>query len=190
MPRLRRREYRVRIGPCVLEGRRPVAARLEPALFWRAEEVPWVDHERREPAATQEAGGNGFRSVFHTVDGRPMHARVANRPHAGLPRAQVVLVHGLGLSGEYMMPVARELARRYETWVPDLPGFGLSAKPRWPLDVAGLGDALAGWIGAAGLERPVLLGNSFWVPDHGGDGRTPQIGRFGPRPTGPDHAAG
>ena len=73
----------------------------------------------------------------------------------------VVLVHGLGLSGRYMLPVAERLAPRYPVYLPDLPGFGDSAKPARALDVRGLADALAEWIRAVGLPPVALLGNSF-----------------------------
>ena len=73
----------------------------------------------------------------------------------------LVLVHGLGLSGRYMLPVAEALARHHPVYLPDLPGFGDSAKPDRALDVPGLAEALAGWIRAAGLEPVALLGNSF-----------------------------
>ena len=73
----------------------------------------------------------------------------------------VVLVHGLGLSGRYMLPTAQCLAPHFPVYVPDLPGFGGSEKPAYTLDVPQLADALAAWITAAGLERVMLLGNSF-----------------------------
>lgn len=74
---------------------------------------------------------------------------------------QVVMVHGLGLSGRYMLPTAAELADRYLVFLPDLPGFGDSSAPAGVLDVAGLADALARWIEVVGVRRPALLGNSF-----------------------------
>ena len=73
----------------------------------------------------------------------------------------MVLVHGLGLSGRYMLPVAGQLARRYPVYLPDLPGFGNSAKPARALDVPGLAEALAEWIRAVRLPPVALLGNSF-----------------------------
>jgi pimeloyl-ACP methyl ester carboxylesterase len=73
----------------------------------------------------------------------------------------LVLVHGLGLSGRYMLPVAHQLARRFPVYLPDLPGFGDSEKPADTLDVPGLAEALAAWIMAAGLAPAALLGNSF-----------------------------
>jgi pimeloyl-ACP methyl ester carboxylesterase len=81
-----------------------------------------------------------FREAWTTLDGRPVFARVSA---GGAPGAvPVVCVHGLGVSGRYLMPTARELAADHPTFVPDLPGYGRSAKPPRPLDVPGLAAAL------------------------------------------------
>jgi 2-hydroxy-6-oxonona-2,4-dienedioate hydrolase len=80
----------------------------------------------------------------------------------GPPAGSVVLVHGMVVAGMGVLPLAQRLAARgLAVHVPDLPGFGRSAKPRHALDVDGLADALAGWIGMSGLEGAGLLGNSF-----------------------------
>lgn len=89
-----------------------------------------------------------------------LHALVSNRPPAGdLP--PVVLVHGLGVSGRYMAPAAARIARRARVYVPDLPGFGRSDKPRRALGVPALAEALAGWMAAAGVGRAAVVGHSF-----------------------------
>jgi pimeloyl-ACP methyl ester carboxylesterase len=72
----------------------------------------------------------------------------------------LVLVHGLGLSHRYMMPVARQLAADYRVYVPDQPGFGGSGHPEQVLDMRGLADALAAWMHSVGLARAAFLGNS------------------------------
>lgn len=100
-----------------------------------------------------------FRGVWTDLDGRPVFARVSAAGSPGAP--PVVLVHGLGVSGRYMMPTARRLAADHPTYVPDLPGFGRSAKPPRPLDVPGLADALAGWMRQAGLAGACLVANSL-----------------------------
>ena len=88
-----------------------------------------------------------------------MFFRYSVRPSAqSMP---VVLVHGLGLLGRYMLPTAEYLAPHFPVYVPDLPGFGDSEKPEPALDVPALAEALAAWIMAAGLGRVALLGNSF-----------------------------
>jgi len=103
--------------------------------------------------------GDLLRSTFIKVGALPIHTLApADATRQG---PIVVLVHGLALSGRYMMPTAQLLARTYRVYVPDFPGFGDSGKPDHALDVPGLADALAAWMPEAGLERAVLLGNSF-----------------------------
>lgn len=101
-----------------------------------------------------------FVSCWVEVNHLPIHACVSTEqaPADTLP---VVLVHGLGLSSTYLLPAAAELARYHRVYAPDLPGFGLSAKPQRVLDVGELGEALAAWIEAFGLKQVALLGNSF-----------------------------
>ena len=88
-----------------------------------------------------------------------IHARASENP-APEGRTAVVLVHGLVVSSRYMIPTAERLAPHYQVFVPDLPGFGRSERPPGVLDVAGLSDALAAWMGEVGLERAALVGNS------------------------------
>ncbi len=99
-------------------------------------------------------------SVWVEVGGLRMHARAATDAALGVV-LPVVLVHGLVVSSRYMIPLAERLAERTHVYAPDLPGFGLSDHPVRPLDIAGLADALAGWMHATGLARAVLIGNSM-----------------------------
>jgi 2-hydroxy-6-oxonona-2,4-dienedioate hydrolase len=80
---------------------------------------------------------------------------------SGRGAVPVVLVHGWGVAGSYLVPTAARLAASHPVRVPDLPGHGESSKPRDALDVRGLADALIGWLDAAGLGGAVLLGNSL-----------------------------
>jgi 2-hydroxy-6-oxonona-2,4-dienedioate hydrolase len=108
----------------------------------------------------QLEGGAGLSPTFVHVDGVPVYTLVSNTaPAADAP--PLVLVHGLALSGRYMLATARVLLRHYRVYVPDLPGFGDSGKPPRVLDVPGLADALSAWMRAAGLGPAMLLGNSF-----------------------------
>jgi len=93
------------------------------------------------------------------VDGLRMHARVSGDGSAS--RLPVVLVHGLVVSGRYMVPLMDELARTHAVYAPDLPGFGRSEGPERALGVDGLADALAAWMREAGLDRAALVGNSM-----------------------------
>ncbi len=95
-----------------------------------------------------------------TVDGLPVHARVLVDPVPDRSLA-VILIHGIGVSSRYMVPTAERLAPYFRVYAPDLPGFGRSAKPSHVLNLTELADALDGWMQAVGLERAVLLGNSF-----------------------------
>src|SRR4051812_16308430 len=89
-----------------------------------------------------------------------MHARVATRlAPAQAPR--IVLVHGLGVSSRYMIPLAKRLAPFARVEAPDLPGFGLSDAPRATLDTAGLAGALEAWLAARGIEHATFVGNSY-----------------------------
>jgi 2-hydroxy-6-oxonona-2,4-dienedioate hydrolase len=89
------------------------------------------------------------------VRGLRLHVR---RGGSGAP---VVLVHGIGVSGRYLVPLGRELARDRAVSIPDLPGFGESDRPRRSLGVLGLAEALLAYLDAAGLERPPLVANSM-----------------------------
>jgi 2-hydroxy-6-oxonona-2,4-dienedioate hydrolase len=84
--------------------------------------------------------------------GRPIH-----RPSS----VPVVLIHGFGMSGSYLMPTAKRLARFVAVYVPDLPGHGKSDTPSEPLDIPTFADALIGWMNALWIERASLLGNSM-----------------------------
>ncbi|WP_232628696.1 alpha/beta fold hydrolase [Methylobacterium sp. Leaf118] len=94
------------------------------------------------------------------VDGVTMHARVSASP-VPRDRLPVILVHGLGMSSRYMIPLARQLAPHVRVYAPDLPGFGLSDKPSRALTVRELADALAAWMEAVGVERAAFIGNSL-----------------------------
>lgn len=99
-------------------------------------------------------------SRWHQVEGLGLHAR-ASTTLAPVGRLPLVLVHGLGMSGRYMLPLLHCLAPHVNVHAPDLPGFGLSEAPRRPLDVRGMAAALAAWVRAAGLGRAAFLGNSL-----------------------------
>ena len=86
-----------------------------------------------------------------------IHTRIGG-PTSGPP---VVLVHGFVLAGDYMMPAAERLASLTRTYVPDLPGYGLSDRPQRPLDLPYLVDRLAEWMDRLSLARAHFIGNSF-----------------------------
>src|SRR5436190_3300557 len=106
---------------------------------------PW------RPAANSEPLESQWLEVF----GLGIHARIGGQ---GAP---IVLVHGYGVSGRYMLPLAQSLAPFVSVFAPDLPGYGRSQRPSSPLGIADLAAALAGWLDAAGLECPAFVANSM-----------------------------
>lgn len=100
------------------------------------------------------------KSLYVRANGYRVHTRVPVRP-APHPRATIVLVHGLGVSSRYMIPLLQALASDFRVYAPDLPGFGRSEKPSRTLTIAQLTDTLEAWMEVMGLDRAVLLGNSF-----------------------------
>jgi pimeloyl-ACP methyl ester carboxylesterase len=97
--------------------------------------------------------------VFHSgvveVSGLRMHVREGG---TGDP---VLLLHGLGVSGRYFMPLAHVLAERRHVIVPDLPGWGRSERPVHPLDVGDAADVLAELLGRSGRADLPIVANSL-----------------------------
>jgi 2-hydroxy-6-oxonona-2,4-dienedioate hydrolase len=73
----------------------------------------------------------------------------------------LVLVHGLGVSGRYLLPAARALAGRFRVVVPDLPGSGLSTRPPRPLRLHELSEVLDRLADAIGFGQATFLANSY-----------------------------
>ncbi len=94
------------------------------------------------------------------VGGTTVHCR-RSPGEDGVP---VVHVHGFAISGEYLMPTARVLTRRWVNVVPDLPGYGRSERRDHVLDIPALAEALMSVLDALGIDKAVLLGNSMGCP--------------------------
>jgi pimeloyl-ACP methyl ester carboxylesterase len=89
------------------------------------------------------------------VAGARMHARVLGD---GPP---VVLLHGYGVSGTYMLPLARQLSATCRVLVPELPGQGKSEPRPGMRSVRELADAFGAWLEAAELDAPAVVANSL-----------------------------
>ena len=95
-------------------------------------------------------------SVWSAVPGARMHAAVVGN---GAP---VVLVHGFGVSGAYMLPLAEALAASsFTAFVPDLPGQGRSKQLPGQVSIGRLAGALGAWVEAEGLAQPAFVANSM-----------------------------
>ena len=94
------------------------------------------------------------------IGGTTVHCRRSTAGD-GVP---VVHVHGFAISGAYLMPTARVLARRWVNVVPDLPGYGRSAGTPTEAGCYAAGDAAYAWVTTEGKVPPgrvVLLGESL-----------------------------
>jgi len=114
---------------------------------------------RRSRVGVVRATPEPPREVFVRVRGLELLTRVW--PVAASGTLPVVLVHGYGISGRYMVPIGDRLAVERPVYAPDLPGHGRSDDPERVLTIAELADFLASWMSAAGIDRTALLGNSM-----------------------------
>lgn len=73
----------------------------------------------------------------------------------------IVLIHGLVVSDRYLLPTACCLTPHYRVYVPDLPGYGKSDKPKHTLNIVELAEATNAWMQAIGLQHAIVLGNSL-----------------------------
>ncbi len=93
------------------------------------------------------------------------HARMLAASEAAGVRRLFVLLHGWGLTGESLMPLARQLCAHGTCWVPDLPGFGKTPMLAEGAGSAEYADALLRQpviADARGAGREiVLVGHSF-----------------------------
>lgn len=100
----------------------------------------------------------GLDERWTTIDGVEIFYRQA----AGPPGAPVVThLHGFGLSGNYLLPTAQDLATDFRTFVPDLPGFGRSGDPVRVPGVPELAREAADFLTDRGVSRSSLVGNSL-----------------------------
>jgi pimeloyl-ACP methyl ester carboxylesterase len=73
----------------------------------------------------------------------------------------LVLLHGIGSRWQVFEPVLDLLARGFEVWAVDMPGFGASPPaPRPVSSIARLTDDVQAWMRAKGLEGCHVAGNS------------------------------
>lgn len=78
----------------------------------------------------------------------------------------LVMVHGFGADKDHWTFYAPWMTRDYHLIAPDLPGFGENDRDReLPFDVTSQARRLKDFLGALGIERPHLGGNSMggWI---------------------------
>ncbi|HYI54176.1 MAG TPA: alpha/beta hydrolase [Microlunatus sp.] len=94
------------------------------------------------------------------VDGTNVFYRASRRPSGG---PAMMHLHGFGLSGRYLVPTAERLGDEFQTYVPDLPGFGRSGRAG-ALDVPDLAHAAARFLDDRDVDSVTLVGNSMGCP--------------------------
>jgi pimeloyl-ACP methyl ester carboxylesterase len=73
----------------------------------------------------------------------------------------IILIHGIGVAGNYFMPFARILSRVYDVHVLDMPGYGNTPKPPHPLAPLEQADVVAGYMKKIGLDSSIIVGQSM-----------------------------
>lgn len=89
------------------------------------------------------------------VSGYPIRYRTAGE---GEP---LLLLHGLSGSSDWWRRNVPELARRYQVFLLDLPGFGAMRRQRRQFSLAESAAWLLSWAEAVGVERMSLVGHSM-----------------------------
>lgn len=72
-----------------------------------------------------------------------------------------MLVHGIGVSHRYFLPLARELGEYGQVMMVDLPGFGGTPKPDQPLSVEDFARLVLAAMGHAEAPPAVVVGHSM-----------------------------
>lgn len=73
----------------------------------------------------------------------------------------MLLIHGLGVSGDYYLPVAKLLAPYYDVYILDLPGYGKTPKPVRPLTVMELSKVVVDYVQMTRIVGCVIVGQSM-----------------------------
>lgn len=75
--------------------------------------------------------------------------------------ADIVMVHGLGMSNRYLVPSLRELAVDRRVIAPNLSGVGRGSRSSQQLTMAEIADGLVDWMDTVGVGRAIIIGHSL-----------------------------
>ena len=79
-----------------------------------------------------------------------------------MKKFDIIILHGWGLSGRTFIPLRKELLKKgYQVYVPDLPGFGKSDIPKYPLTLRDYAKFLYEYLDIHHIKAPILIGHSF-----------------------------
>lgn len=100
-------------------------------------------------------------SLVSIGDGMLMRVHRFRRDFIDEGAPTFVLVHGIGVSSEYFVPLAQRLVEHGDVITLDLPGFGDTTRPPHPLSIAGFAAAAHKIMRFEGVNNPVMLGHSM-----------------------------
>src|SRR5919197_3456911 len=109
------------------------------------------------PPQTIAAAPDRVDVAFHASEFGRIRSRAVGERRPGVP--EIALVMGMAVS-DYLLPGLAMLGTWTRAHLVDLPGYAGGGDPPRPLDVAGYGEAIADWLGAAALGPVVLAGHS------------------------------
>jgi pimeloyl-ACP methyl ester carboxylesterase len=102
----------------------------------------------------------GMEGEYVQVQGLNIHTYISGVGRGD--RIPVIFIHGFAASFYCWRLNVEPLAVDGPVYAPDLPGFGLSDKPRdYDYSLDGYADFIAAYMDAMGIERAVLVGNSM-----------------------------
>lgn len=73
----------------------------------------------------------------------------------------IVMIHGIGVSGDYFLPFAPLLAPHFNVHVIDFPGYGKTPRPDHPLSPAELADVAAKYVDTNNISSALIVGQSM-----------------------------
>jgi pimeloyl-ACP methyl ester carboxylesterase len=73
----------------------------------------------------------------------------------------MILIHGIGVSGRYFLPFAEECTKDYNVHIIDMPGYGATPKPKTPLTLEQMADVAAEYLRSSHIESAIVVGQSM-----------------------------
>jgi len=99
-----------------------------------------------------------YERQFSTIDGYEIAVRsTVFASH----NKTIVLIHGIGTSSDYFLPLMKEFSDSYNVLALDLPGYGTTAKPPQPLTIDELAKVTLSFLSVRHLTDVVLAGHSM-----------------------------
>ena len=98
-----------------------------------------------------------FRTQDIAANGATLHVRIGGQGPA------VVLLHGMGDTGDMWAPLAGVLARDHTVVIPDLRGMGLSSHPEGGYDKKNQPADVRGVLKTLGIDRAVVVGHDIGI---------------------------